>query len=382
MTGIYLDHAATTPLAPEVLEAMRPYLTGTFGNPSSPHRFGREARKAVEDARERVASLLGARARDVTFTSGGTESDNLAMFGAAHARAQRGRHILASAIEHKAVLEPLAALGREGFDVERIPVDARGLVDPAEVERRLRDDTTLVSVMHVNNEIGTIQPIAGIARAVHARGAWLHTDAVQGAGKVPFTMATLGADLVSISAHKLSGPKGVGALVLAPGIRVAPRQLGGDHEFARRAGTEAVAPIVGLAEALAVTLSRHEQDAPRIRALRDRLESRLLSGIHGATVRGHPEHRVYHILNLTFTGVAGDALTIALDQEGIAVTAGSACNSEHVEPSHVIRALGVPDDLSRGALRFSLGRDTTQAEVDAAADATARAVRRLRDTAA
>ncbi|HEX5827507.1 MAG TPA: cysteine desulfurase family protein [Candidatus Limnocylindrales bacterium] len=363
---VYLDHAATTPLRPEVLEAMTPYLRGVFGNASSGHVFGRAAREALDDAHERLARAIGGEAREIVFTSGGTEADNLALKGAAWAGKSRGHRIVTTAVEHHAVADTLAHLEHFGFEVVRVGVDRYGRVDPAEVEAALTERTTLVSVMLANNEVGTVQPVADIAGLVRARrGILLHVDAVQAAPWVDLDVASLGADLVALSAHKAEGPKGTGALWIRRGTHILAQQHGGSQERHRRAGTENVAGAVGMATAFELAAAERATTTPRVRALRDRL-GETLAATDGVELTGHPAERLPHILSVTAHGLDGPSAMQALDLAGIAVATGSACTTGSADPSHVLTAMGFPADEARGALRFSLGRTTTAADIDEA----------------
>ncbi len=375
---IYLDHAATTPLRPEVLDAMLPFLGGrTFGNPSSSHAFGRVAREALDDAHERFARSIGADAREVVFTSGGTEASNLALKGAAWAGRARGARIVTSPVEHHAVGYSLGHLEKFGFEIIEVPVDRYGRVEPGDVERALTDRTILVSVMLANNEVGTIQPIAEIARVAHARrGVLVHVDGVQGAPWLPVDMTTLGADLVAFGAHKAEGPKGMGALWIRRGTHILAQQHGGSQERHRRAGTENVAGAVGMATAFELVAAERAETAARVLALRERLAAALLE-VDGLELTGHPVDRLPHILSLLVHGIDGGAVTLALDLEGIACSTGSACTSASDEVSHVLTAMGVPPEEARGALRLSLGRTTTGDEIDQAAAIIPRVLRRL-----
>jgi cysteine desulfurase len=363
MTRIYLDHAATTPARPEVVAAMLPLLGGY--NPSSLHAEGRAARAALDDARAIVATVLGAAPREIVFTGGGSEADVLAIAGAARALAQRGRHIVTTAIEHHAVLHATDALERAGWRVTRLPVDARGLVDPAAFAAALTPETTLASVMLANNEIGVIQPVATLAALARAHGAVFHTDAVQAAGWLPLRVDELGVDLLSLSAHKFHGPKGVGVLYVRSGTALEPLIVGGSQEHAMRAGTENVAGIAGFASALALAEAERAEAAPRVEALRDRLQAGILAAIPDVVVNGEGAPRLPGMLSLAFGGVTSDALLMRLDLAGIAASAGSACAAGSLEPSHVAAALGLDDAHRFGVLRLSLGRVTTAAEVDA-----------------
>ena len=374
---IYLDHAATTPLRPEVLEAMLPYLGGTFGNPSSSHSFGRVAREALADAHARLAASIGADAREIVFTSGGTEAINLGLKGAAWAGKARGHRILTSAVEHHAVGHALAYLEKFGFDVVTIPVDRYGRVDPADVERLIDERTILVAVMLANNEVGSIQPIGEIAEIVRShRGVLLHVDAVQAAPWLDLDVSTLGADMVALGAHKAEGPKGTGALWLRRGTHILAQQHGGSQERHRRAGTENVAGAVGMATAFEFRRAERAAVAPRVRALRDRLAA-ALTAIDGVEPTGHPVDRLPHICSVVAHGTDGGSVALALDLAGIAASTGSACTSGSTEVSHVLAAMGYPDDEARGALRLSLGRTTTRAEIDEAVRVVPDIVRRL-----
>ena len=360
----YLDHNATTPVAAEVADAMHEAVRGCFGNASSIHAFGQAAKAALDDARSAVAELLGARPNDVIFTGSGTEADNLAIRGVAEAAPAAGRrHLIASAIEHEAVLNTLKALSKRGWTSTLLPVGVAGVVEPATLAAAITDDTALVSVMHANNEIGTLQPIAELAGIAHRRGAVFHTDAVQTAGKLPLDVGALGVDLLSISAHKFNGPKGVGALWIRRGMRLVAPTTGGRQERNRRAGTENVPAIVGLGVAARLAAAKLSREAARLRSLRDRLESSLLDRIPDTAVNGSGE-RVPNTTNISFHGVEAEALLIALDLEGIAVSTGSACSSGTLEPSHVLRAMGLTPRRAQSSIRFSLGLGNTDAEVD------------------
>ena len=361
---IYLDHAATTPLRPEVLEAMLPFLGGTFGNPSSSHVFGRQAREALDDAHERLARSIGAEAREIAFTSGGTEADNLALKGAAWAGKAKGHQIVTTPVEHHAVGHTLAYLEKFGFDVVQVPVDRYGRVDPADVERAITDRTILVSVMLANNEVGTVMPILEISEVVRAhRGILFHVDAVQAAAWVDLDVNALGADLVALAAHKVEGPKGTGALWIRRGTHILSQQHGGSQERHRRAGTENVAGAVGMATAFELAAAERGVTVPRVAAMRDRLAAALL-GVPGVELTGHPVERLPHILSVVVPGIEGGSVTLALDLAGIAVSTGSACSTGSTEISHVLAAMGYPVDEARGAVRLSLGRTTTDADID------------------
>ncbi len=376
---VYFDYNATTLLAHDVREAMVAALDGIYGNASIVHHFGQQAKAAIDDARTAVARLIGAEPSEVVFTSGGTESDNFAIRGLADALEPTGRrHLVASAIEHEAVLNTLKALGRRGWRVSLVPVDASGVLSVDHVRGAIADDTALVSVMHANNEIGTIQPIAAIAEAAHARGALVHTDAVQSAGKIPVDVRALGVDLLSLSAHKFNGPKGAGALWIKRGTRLQPTMTGGKHERNRRAGTENVPAIVGMGVAAQLAGGKLASEGARLAALRDRLEEGILRAVPGTAVNGARAARVPNTTNISFDRVEAESLLIALDLEGIAVSTGSACSSGTLEPSHVLRAMGLPAHRTQNSLRFSLGLFSNELEVDRVVEVLPRLVEKLR----
>jgi len=376
---VYFDYNATTPLALEVVEALTQVSRDVFGNPSSIHHFGQQAKATIDDARSAVASLLNADPSEVVFVSGGTEADNFAIRGAAEALEPTGRrHLIATGIEHEAVLNTLRALTRRGWRTTLLPVDATGVVAPDRLREAIDADTALVSVMHANNEIGTIQPVAALAAIAHERGALLHTDAVQSAGKIPVDVRALGADLLSLSAHKFNGPKGVGALWIKRGTRMQPTATGGKHERNRRAGTENVASIAGLGVAAMLAMGKMNAEAVRVSALRDRLEAGILRSVAGTQVHGAHDQRVPHTTNIRFDRIEAESLLIALDLEGIAVSTGSACSSGTLEPSHVLKAMGLPTHRTQNSLRFSLGMFSTQEEVDRVIDVLPRLVEKLR----
>ncbi|MGA8406266.1 MAG: cysteine desulfurase family protein [Candidatus Acidiferrales bacterium] len=374
---IYLDYNATTPVAPEVLEAMLPYFRGSFGNASSIHSAGQRGRAAVDDARESVAALLGAKPSEIVFTCGGTEADNLALFGIVARGGQPRRHMITTAIEHHAVLNSAQALEKQGVAVTYVSAGHDGIVDPDDIREAIRPETMLISVMLANNEIGTIQPIEEVGRIAAEEDVYLHCDAVQGAGKLPLDVNRLGVDLLSISAHKIYGPKGVGALYVRTGTELAPIFHGGHHERDRRPGTENVPGIVGLGKAAELAIKHLATDAARLAALRDKFESALLL-IPGVHVNGDAHHRVPNTCNLSFEAAGGEALVIALDLQGIACSTGAACSSGAVEPSHVLTAIGLSPDQARSSLRFSLGRPTTAEEIEHAVEIIPAVVERLR----
>jgi cysteine desulfurase len=362
---IYFDHNATTPVDPAVVETLARTTAEEFGNASSVQHFGQRAKAVLDEARSAVADVIGAEPSVLVFTSGGTESDNFALRGVAEALEPTGRrHLIASSIEHEAVLVTLRALARRGWRTTLLPVGTSGIVDPDALADALTDDTAIVSVMHANNEIGTIQPITELARIAHARGALFHTDAVQSIGKVPVDVRPLGVDLLSLSAHKFNGPKGIGALWIKRGARVTAILTGGKHERNRRAGTENVPAIAGLGVAARLARKKVTTDADRIGALRNRLEERILAQVPGTAVNGAREPRVPNTTNISFEAVEAESLLIALDLEGVAVSTGSACSSGTLEPSHVLRAMGLPAPRTQNSIRLSLGASNTEAEVD------------------
>ncbi len=366
---IYLDHNATTPVHPRVRDAVMSALTEDVGNPSSVHYYGQRAKAVIDEARSALAALIDADPGDLVFTSGGTEADNMAVRGALEARASQGRRrLVTSAIEHEAVLNTARALERQGWPVTVVPVGASGVIEPDAVAAAITHDTALVSIMHVNNEVGTVQPIAAIATRAREAGAWFHTDAVQSAGKLPISMrewSAAGVDLLSLSAHKFNGPKGAGALWVRRGVRLSPTMTGGRHERNRRAGTENVPGVAGLGAAAGVAAEWLAAGAGKIATLRDHLEQSLLARIDGAVVNGDALARIPNTSNISFDGIEAESLLIALDLEGIAVSTGAACSSGTLEPSHVLRAMGLPQARTRNSLRFSLGHGTTRDEIDA-----------------
>ena len=376
---VYFDYNATTPLAPEVTDAVLRAMRDVFGNASSIHHFGQQAKATLDDARSAVAALLNADPSEIVFTSGGTESDNLAIRGAAEAIEPAGRrHLIASGIEHEAVLNTLRALARRGWRTTLLPSDASGLISPDRLREVIDADTALVSVMHANNEVGTIQPVAALAAIAHQHGALMHTDAVQSAGKVPVDVRALGVDLLSLSGHKFNGPKGAGALWIKRGTRMQPTVTGGKHERNRRAGTENVPAIAGLGAAVRLALGKLTAEAARVSALRDRLEAGILAAVPGTAVNGARDARVPNTTNISFDRVEAESLLIALDLEGIAVSTGSACSSGTLEPSHVLKAMGLPAHRTQNSLRFSLGMFSTQEEVDRVVEVLPRLVEKLR----
>lgn len=379
---IYLDHNATTPVDPEVLGEMLPYFQKTFGNPSSIHQVGQLARRGLDRAREQISALVGAEPKDIVLTSGGTESNNTAIFGVCRANHHRGNHVVTTAIEHQAVLSPCDALAAAGARVTFVGVDEYGAVDPQAVIDEMTDETVLVSVMAANNDVGTLQPVNEIARAARQRGIVFHCDAVQLVGKLPTNVEELGADLISFSSHKLYGPKGAGALYVRRDTPVAPLLHGGHHEAHRRAGTENVPAIVGFGKACELAKRRLQEDSERIRSLRDRLETGIQARFEKCHVNGHPENRLPGTLNVSFDGVDGETLVIALDVFGVATSTGSACSSGSTEPSHVLQAMGASEKRARGAVRFSLGRTNTEQHVDKALEILDKVVGQVKNAGA
>jgi cysteine desulfurase len=376
---IYLDYAATTPVDPEVLDAMLPFLTNSYGNPSSVYALGRDARTAIDAARDTLAAALGCEAREVIFTSGGSESDNFAIRGVAYRNRDRGRHIICSQVEHHAVLTTCEDLEREGFDVTYLPVDRFGRVSAENLRGALRPDTLLVSVMLGNNEVGTIQPVRELAAVTHANSnAYFHTDAVQAYGKVSVDVDDLGVDLLGISAHKIYGPKGVGALYARTGTLIQPLITGGGHERNRRAGTENVAGIVGLAKAVEISVRDRERDTQHLRILQRQLIEGMTAAVPDAQLTGDPVDRLSHHASFLVPRVEGDSLLMVLDRHEVYASSGSACTSGSLEPSHVLLAMGISASKATGSLRLSLGKRTTAPEVDAATEVIGEAVARLR----
>jgi cysteine desulfurase len=388
MNRVYLDHNATTAVEPDVLDAMLPFLSGEFGNAASIHTFGQRARAAVETAREQVAALIGARPQEIVFTSGGTEADNHAIFGITQsvAAATHGgaagtapKHIITSTIEHEAVLNTCQALEKRGVEVTYLPVDSDGLISPAEARQAIRKETVLITVMHANNELGTVQPLEEIGRIAADADVYFHTDAVQSTGKLPIDVNALRLDLLSLSGHKFYAPKGIGALYIRGGTRLQQLLYGGHHQRGFRPGTENVAGIVGLGKAAELARKSLSEDASRVSALRDRLEQGLLSRVPHSHANGTRAPRTPNTTNITFPGIEGEALVIALDLKGLACSTGAACSSGAVEPSHVLTAIGLSPEDARASLRFSLGRHTTSAEIDFTRQIVPAAVDQLRE---
>jgi len=376
---IYLDHNATTPVDPVAAGAMIRSLEHLFGNASSVHYYGQQAKSALDDARTSIAALVGAEPAEMIFTSGGTEADNFAIRGVAEALEPSGRrHLITSGIEHEAVLNTFKALAKRGWRTTVLPLDATGIVSPDRLREALTDDTALVSLMHANNEIGTIQPIAELATLAHTRGALFHTDAVQSAGKIPVNVRALGVDLLAVSGHKFYGPKGVGALWVKRGIRLSPFLSGGKQERNRRAGTENVPGIVGMGTAATVALQKMDAEAVRLSALRDRLETGILASVPNTQVNGAREARVPNTTNISFDRIEAESLLIALDLEGVAVSTGSACSSGTLEPSHVLKAMNLSSHRAQNSIRFSLGASNTEEQIDHVIAILPRIVTKLR----
>jgi len=379
MNRIYMDNAATTRVTQPVLEAMLPYLTDIFGNPSSVHGFGRDARRALDAAREQVANALGAKTSEIYFTGCGTESDNWAIRGAAYARKNKGKHIITSAIEHHAVLHTCEQLEKEGFEVTYLPVDEYGLVSPESLEKAMRDDTILVTIMAANNEIGTIEPIAELAKIAKAHGALFHTDAVQAIGSIEFNVKEMGIDMLSLSGHKFHAPKGVGVLYIRSGLKIDRLIQGGAQERTQRAGTENLASIVALGKAIEIAASKVQEHNEYLKNLRDHMISRILTEIPATRLNGHATERLPGNVNVSIRYIEGEALLLSLDIKGIAASSGSACTSGSLDPSHVLLAIGLPHEIAHGSLRLSLSEDNTMEEVDYAVDTLKEIVTRLRD---
>jgi len=378
MARIYLDYAATTPTHPEVVKAMLPYFTEVFGNPSSIYAYGQQAKGAMEEARAKVAELIGARDEEIVFTSGGTESDNFAIKGVAYANRDKGNHIITTAIEHHAVLETCHFLETQGFKVTYLPVDEYGMVDLDELRKALTKQTILISVMHANNEIGTIEPIAEIGRIAKEAGVYFHTDAVQTVGHIPINVDELGVDLLSLSAHKLYGPKGVGALYIRKGTKLVSFMHGGEQERGRRASTQNVPGIVGLGKAAEIAQQEMAEEAERLTRLRDKLINGILAQIEHSRLNGHPTRRLPNNVNVSISFAEGESMCLNLDLEGICCSTGSACTSSVTEPSHVLLALGLPPLEAHSSLRFSLGKWTTEEEIDRVLEVLPRVVSKLR----
>ncbi|ABY92076.1 MULTISPECIES: cysteine desulfurase NifS [Thermoanaerobacter] len=378
MSTIYLDNAATTPVDKRVLEAMLPYYSDVFGNPSSLHSHGQEAKKAIEEAREKVAKALGADSEEIYFTSGGSESDNWALKGVAYALKEKGNHIITTEIEHHAVLHTCRYLEKEGFKVTYLPVDEYGLVKPEDLKKAITDKTILVSIMFANNEIGTIEPIEELVKIAHEKNIYFHTDAVQAVGNVPIDVKKLDVDLLSLSAHKIYGPKGVGALYIKKGVKIHSLIQGGTQEKNRRAGTENVPGIVGLGEAIELITKNLDSHINKLTFLRDKLINGILEKIPYTRLNGHPTKRLPGNVNVSFEFIDGESLILNLDMAGICASSGSACTSGSLEPSHVLLAIGLSKELARGSLRLTIGKDNTEEDIDKVLEALPQIVKRLR----
>ena len=381
MRKVYLDHGATTPMRDEVIESIVEIYREISGNPSSVHQFGRNAKRKLEEARVKVAAAIGADAKEITFTGSGTEADNIAILGTAHLKAKqgKGKHIITSTIEHHAVWDTCKALEKEGFEVTYLPVDEYGLVSVDNVREALRDDTILVTIMHANNEVGTIQPIKEIGELLKSHQAVFHTDAIQTVGKIPVNVNDLGVDLLALSAHKLYGPKGVGALYIRKGVRLEPVIHGGGQERKIRPGTENLAGIYGFATAIELAVANLDAEAKRLEKLRDKLTTELLQSIPETRLNGHPTQRLPHNANISFEYIEGESLILSLDMKGIAVSSGSACTSGSLDPSHVLMAMGLTHQTAHGSLRMTLGKDTTEEDIDYVVQELKVIVARLRE---
>lgn len=379
MRRVYMDHSATTPADPEVANLMMTYLTEKYGNPSSVHGFGREVKQALEEARHQVAELIGAKPAEITFTSGGTEADNLAILGVAEAYRKKGKHLITSAVEHHAVLDTCEYLAKNGFELTVLPVDAEGFVAVEDVAKSIRPDTILISIMHANNEVGTIQPIAEIGKIARERGVIFHVDAVQSLGKIPVNVQDMNADLVTVSSHKIYGPKGVGALYIRKGIRIIPLVHGGGQEKKRRSGTENVPGVIGFGKACELAGQRMAAEAEELKRLRDKLLQGIGERIDYVKVNGpQGDRRLPNNVNVSIQFVEGESLLLSLDMLGIAASSGSACTSGSLDPSHVLLAMGLPHEIAHGSLRFSLGNQNTDEDVDYVLEQLPKIVNRLR----
>lgn len=379
MRHIYLDHSATTPVDPQVAELMMTYYLEFYGNPSSVHAYGRQVKKALEEARSQVASLIGADPSEIIFTSGGTESDNLAIQGAAKARVAKGKHLITTAVEHHAVLDTMKYLGKNGYEVTILPVDEEGIISLEELEAAIRPDTILISIMHANNEVGTIQPIAEIGKIARAKGILLHVDAVQSLGKLPINVKDMNIDLLTISSHKIYGPKGVGALYLRKGVRVSPLVFGGSQERKFRSGTENAPGIIGFGKACELSQQRLEEESKELTRLRDKLIDGIMTQISDVKLNGpHGANRLPNNVNISIRFIEGESLLLSLDMLGIAASSGSACTSGSLDPSHVLLAMGLSHEVAHGSLRLSLGRQNTEEEIDYVLEQLPKIVERLR----
>ncbi|WP_434644074.1 cysteine desulfurase NifS [Thermoanaerobacterium thermosaccharolyticum] len=377
MNRIYLDNAATTPIRSEVLNSMMPFFDNRFGNPSALYSYGQEAKKAIEEARDKVAAAIGASEDEIFFTSGGTESDNWALKGAAYALREKGNHIITSNIEHHAILHTCQYLENQGFEITYLPVDEYGLVDPNELKRAIKDNTILVSIMYANNEIGTIEPIEELVKVAHEEGILFHTDAVQAVGNVPIDVKELDVDMLSMSAHKIYGPKGVGALYIRKGLRIDTLLQGGAQERNRRAGTENVAGVVGFGTAIELITQNIDEHIKKLTMLRDKLIDGILK-IPYTRLNGHPIKRLPGNVNVSFEFVDGESLILSLDMEGICVSSGSACTAGSIDPSHVLLAIGLPEEIAHGSLRLTIGEENTEEEINTVINKLPKIVDRLR----
>ncbi|NLL53462.1 MAG: cysteine desulfurase NifS [Peptococcaceae bacterium] len=379
MRRIYLDHSATTPVDPEVAELIMKYYLESYGNPSSVHFFGRQVKKAVEEAREQVAQLIGAQAGEIIFTSGGTESDNLAIQGTVRARGNRGKHLITTAIEHHAVLDAFKYLAKNGYDLTILPVDEEGIIDLEDLVKAIRPDTILISVMHANNEVGSIQPIAEIGKITREKGIFFHVDAVQSLGKLPIDVVKMNIDLLTISSHKIYGPKGVGALYVRRGVKISPLVFGGSQEKKMRSGTENAPGIIGFGKACELAGLRMNEENKALRQLRDKLIKGIMDNIPSVKLNGPSgDKRLPNNVNISISFVEGESLLLSLDMIGIAASSGSACTSGSLDPSHVLLAMGLSHEVAHGSLRFSLGRQNTEEEIDIVIQELPKIVERLR----
>jgi len=378
MRKVYFDHSATTAVDPEVVEAMLPFMNEKFGNPSSIHSFGREVKVALEEARESIAGFLNVRAADIYFNSGGTESDNMAIKGVAYQLKSKGRHIITSKVEHHAVLHTCQALEGYGFEVTYLAPDKYGMVHAESVAEAIRKDTILISIMHSNNEVGTVNPIEKIGEIARQNDVLFHCDAVQSFGKIPMDLAKLPIDLLSASGHKIYGPKGVGILYIKKGVRLEKIMFGGEHERSRRPGTENIPGIIGMARAVELRRARMKNDSKHVKKLRDTLYEKIMEKLPRVFLNGHPEDRLYSHLNVSFQGIEGEALLLSLDLKGVAASSGSACTSGSIDPSHVLSAMGVKPELAQSSIRFTLGKDNSQEDVEYTMEVLPEIVQRLR----
>ncbi|MBZ4688035.1 MAG: class aminotransferase [Clostridiales bacterium] len=378
MRKVYLDHGATTPVRTEVADLVYKYMTDNFGNPSSVHSFGREAKKGLDHAREQVANLIGAEPKEIFFTSGGTEADNWAIIGTAHAKKDKGKHIITSSIEHHAALDACKYLEKEGFQVTYLPVDADGMVRIEDVKNAITDQTILITIMHVNNEVGTIQPIKEIAALAKEKGITMHTDAVQSVGKIPVNVDDLGVDLLTVSSHKIYGPKGVGCLYIRKGTKISNIHFGGAQERNKRPGTENLPGIVGFGLAAELIGKELKEEQERLTKLRDKLIDGIVERIEHVKINGHRTQRAPHNVNLSIRFIEGEALLLSLDMRGIAASSGSACTSGSLDPSHVLLAMGIPHEIAHGSLRMTLGKANTEEDIDYVLEELPKVVERLR----